>query len=91
MPTHQKAMRTLRELYAAAGRFDELEALYRGQGQWEELCEILTSVAERVPATERASMRLYTRVAEIAQHELQVARARGQGLRAHPGHRCREP
>ncbi len=69
MPSHIKAMRTLRELYAAAARYDELEALYRGQGQYEELCEILTSVAERVPeATEK--IRLYTRVAEIAQHEL---------------------
>src|SRR6185312_5273044 len=69
MPTHGKAMRTLRELYAAAGRYAELEALYRGQGQYEELCEILTSVAERVPeASEK--IRLYMRVAEIAQHEL---------------------
>ena len=33
MPSHQKAMRTLRELYAEAGRYAELEALYRGQGQ----------------------------------------------------------
>ncbi|HEX4458684.1 MAG TPA: tetratricopeptide repeat protein, partial [Polyangia bacterium] len=69
MPSHTKAMRTLRELYAAAGRFGELEALYAGHGQFEELCEILTSVAERAqdPA-ER--MRLYTRVAEIAQQQL---------------------
>ena len=69
MPSHQKATRTLRELYAAAGRYGELEALYRDQGQYEELCEILTSVAERVPAPEE-KIRLYTRVAEIAQHEL---------------------
>ena len=69
MPSHQKATRTLRELYAAAGRYAELEALYRGQGQYEELCEILTSVAERVQEpTEK--IRLYLRVAEIAQHEL---------------------
>ncbi|MCA1663705.1 MAG: hypothetical protein LC659_05470, partial [Myxococcales bacterium] len=72
MPSHQKAMRTLRELYAAAGRYGELEALYRGQGQYEELCEILTSVAERLPGPDQNSekSRLYTRVAEIAQHEL---------------------
>ncbi|MDB4968610.1 MAG: repeat-containing protein, partial [Myxococcales bacterium] len=69
MPTHAKAMRTLRELYAAAGRYGELETLYRAQGQYEELCEILTSVAERLAdATEK--IRLYTRVADIAQHEL---------------------
>ncbi|HEY2747131.1 MAG TPA: hypothetical protein VGL86_21055, partial [Polyangia bacterium] len=71
MPSHQKAMRTLRELYAAAGRYAELESLYRDQGQYEELCEILTSVAERLPAEQNSErIRLYTRVAEIAQHEL---------------------
>ena len=72
MPSHQKAMRTLRELFAAAGRYRELEELYREQGQYEELCEILTSVAERVPAPDESGekIRLYLRVAEIAQHEL---------------------
>jgi hypothetical protein len=38
-PSHQKAMRTLRELYGQAGQYDELETLYGQQAQWDELCE----------------------------------------------------
>src|SRR5207248_4611717 len=71
LPTHQKAMRTLRELYAAAGRYAELEKLYAGQGQWDELCEILSSVADRV-ADPAEKIRLYSRVADIAQHQLKA-------------------
>src|SRR5262249_19146801 len=59
MPTHTKAVRTLRELYAAAGRYRELEALYASHGQYEELCEVLTSVAERVPDSAQ-KIKLYT-------------------------------
>ncbi len=70
-PSHQKAMRTLRELYAQGGRFAELEKLYAEQGQWEELCEVLLSVAERV-ADNALKLQLYFRVAEIAQRELKA-------------------
>jgi tetratricopeptide (TPR) repeat protein len=69
LPTHQKAVRTLRELFAQGGRFDELEKLYAEGGQWEELCEVLSAVAERLnDANER--VRLYMRVAELAQTRL---------------------
>src|SRR5260370_39204698 len=47
MPTHQKAMRTLRELFAQGGRFADLENLYGENNQVDELCEGLTSVAEQ--------------------------------------------
>lgn len=69
MPSHPKAMRTLRELFAQLGRFDELERLYGEQGQWEELCEVLQSVAERLPDLAQR-LGLYTRVAEVAAREL---------------------
>src|SRR6202012_4411094 len=42
-----------------------------GQGQFEELCEILTSVAERA-AEPAESMTLYSRVAATAQEQLKA-------------------
>jgi tetratricopeptide (TPR) repeat protein len=68
-PTHQKAMRTLRELYGQAGQYDELERLYGEQGQWEELYEVLLGLAERaeVPATK---IDLYLRAARVAHKDL---------------------
>ncbi|HEY7956264.1 MAG TPA: tetratricopeptide repeat protein, partial [Polyangia bacterium] len=73
LPTHAKALRTLRELFAQGGRFDDLERLYAESGQWEELCEVLHGVAERLASGEDAQrIRLYTRVAEVAARELKT-------------------
>ena len=68
-PTHQKAMRTLRELYGQAGQYEELEKLYGQQAQWDELCEVLLSLAER---TDKSDTRidLYLRAARVARLEL---------------------
>jgi len=69
MPTHPKAMRTLRELFAQGQRWADLEQLYGSQGQWEELCEVLLSAAERVSdGAKRVS--LYAKVAEVAEQKL---------------------
>ncbi|MBI5479943.1 MAG: hypothetical protein HY906_13845, partial [Deltaproteobacteria bacterium] len=46
-PNHPKALRVLRELYAQAGQFEELEALFAGSGAWEELVDTLHQVADR--------------------------------------------
>jgi tetratricopeptide (TPR) repeat protein len=71
MPGHPKAMRTLRELYAQGQHWDELEALYGGQGHWEELCEVLLTATERISSmTAEQKIALYLRVAEIAQRQL---------------------
>ena len=68
-PTHQKAMRTLRELYGQAGQYDELERLYGQQGQWEELCEVLLGLAERADKPE-VKIDLYLRAARVARDDL---------------------
>ncbi|MSP60174.1 MAG: tetratricopeptide repeat protein [Myxococcales bacterium] len=73
-PNQQKAVRVLRELFAQAGDFERLEALYAEHGQWEELCETLLTVAERTPSPagdNALKIRIYQRVAEIAQRQLQ--------------------
>ncbi len=71
MPSHPKAMRTLRELFAQGQRFDELEKLYGENGQWEELCEVLLGAAERITEAPR-KIALYSRVAEIALTQLKA-------------------
>ncbi len=68
-PTHQKAMRTLRELYGQAGQYDELEKLYGQQAQWDELYEVLLGIAEK---ENKADLRIdiYLRAARVASLEL---------------------
>jgi tetratricopeptide (TPR) repeat protein len=68
-PTHQKAMRTLRELYGLAGQYDELERLYGQLGQYDELCDVLMGLAERAPRPEE-KLDVYARVARIAEDQL---------------------
>ena len=68
-PSHQKAMRTLRELYGQAGQYDELETLYGQQAQWDELCEVLLTLAERVESS-ATKIDLYLRAAKVAKTDL---------------------
>ena len=72
MPSHQKAMRTLRELYGQAGQYDELEKLYGQQGQWDELYEVLLGLAERADKAE-TRIDLYLRAARVGRQELASA------------------
>jgi tetratricopeptide (TPR) repeat protein len=69
VPGHTKVVRTLRELYAQSGRFEELERLYAEQGNWEELCDALYAIAERTSAVAER-LALYVRVAKIAHDQL---------------------
>ncbi len=69
MPTHARAVRVLRELFAQAGDFARLEALYAENKQWDELAETLLAVSEKA-ADPAQKIKLYSRVAEIAQREL---------------------
>ena len=68
-PTHQKAMRTLRELYGQAGQYDELERLYGQQAQWDELYEVLLALAERAEQSP-TRIDLYLRAARVAKSQL---------------------
>src|SRR5262249_28573138 len=63
-PGHQKAQRTLRELYAQQGDFGELERLYAETGQWEELAETLLAFVDRAQDTQ-ARLTLLGRIASI--------------------------
>jgi golgin subfamily B member 1 len=70
-PAHPKAMRVLRELYAQAGQFEELEALFAGSGSWEELVDTLHQVADRNddPAVK---LRLFGRIAQVCGEKLKA-------------------
>ena len=65
-PNHAKALRTLRELYAMAGDFAGLEALYAKLGQEDELVEALLAIADRIDA-KSARLPLVERAAQLAQ------------------------
>jgi tetratricopeptide (TPR) repeat protein len=64
-----RVLRALRDAYTQLGDFDSLEELYAGRGAWEELCEVLSQVAERT--TDNAlRVRLLGRVADVARGKL---------------------
>jgi len=64
-----RVLRALRDAYTQMGDFDSLEALYAGRGAWEELCDVLSQVAERT--TDMAlRARLLGRVADVARDKL---------------------
>ena len=82
-PTHQKAMRTLRELYGQAGQYDELERLYGQQAQWDELYEVLLTLAERAEQSP-TRIDLYLRAAASTRGNGAVADLSGDGEVAAP-------
>ncbi|MBK9031624.1 MAG: tetratricopeptide repeat protein [Myxococcales bacterium] len=73
-PTHAKALRTLRELYAAAGDWDGLERLYGGLGQWDELVDALIGLGDRADDRD-ARLALVRRAAAIATARQEPERA----------------
>jgi tetratricopeptide (TPR) repeat protein len=68
-PQNARATRALREIYAQSGDFSSLEALYVEQGAFTDLCDQLTSLADRT-ADMTARTRLLERVAAVAQEKL---------------------
>ena len=60
-----RVLRALRDAYTQLGDFDSLETLYSGRGAWEELCDVLSQVAERT-SDMALRTRLLGRVAEVA-------------------------
>ncbi|NVB42031.1 tetratricopeptide repeat protein [Pseudenhygromyxa sp. WMMC2535] len=69
VPGHDKALRTLRDAYVAAGMWDELTELYVAQGRVSDLVDALQSAADRVSATEER-VDLYRRVAQLCRERL---------------------
>ena len=68
-PKNARAARALREIYAQAGDYTALESLYAEHGAFGDLCDQLTSLADRT-ADMAARTRLLERVALIAQEKL---------------------
>jgi golgin subfamily B member 1 len=68
-PENPRVLRALREIHAASGDFEALEALYVKRGAWEELYEALTAVAERTRELP-TQVRLLTRAAGVAEDDL---------------------
>jgi tetratricopeptide (TPR) repeat protein len=68
-PQNARATRALREIYAQSGDYASLEALYAAQGAYGDLCDQLTSLADRT-ADMGARTRLLERVATLAQEKL---------------------
>ncbi len=64
-----RVLRALRDAYTEMGDFDSLEALYSSRGAWEELCEVLSQVAERT-SDMAVRTRLLGRVADAARGKL---------------------
>ena len=85
-PSHEGAAHAARAV-RGGGRFAELEALYAGRASRRSCARSCSSVAERVRRrAERARCGSTARRRDRAARA-QVARARGQGVRAHPGDR----
>jgi tetratricopeptide (TPR) repeat protein len=88
-PGHSRALRTLREIYAAGGSYQALEKLYADLGQWSELVDAFQAIADRL---DRPDLRLYLleRSAAIAAERFdkpdRVARAYERLLSVAPNH-----
>ncbi len=68
-PQNARAQRALREIYAQSGDFAALEAMYVEQGAFSDLCDQLTSLADRT-ADMAARTRLLERVASLSVEKL---------------------
>ncbi|MDB4981699.1 MAG: repeat-containing protein, partial [Myxococcales bacterium] len=64
-PQNPRAARALREIYAQSGDIASLEAMYVEQGAFTDLCDQLTSLADRT-ADVAARTRLLERVADLS-------------------------
>jgi tetratricopeptide (TPR) repeat protein len=68
-PQNARAQRALREIYAQSGDFAALEQMYVEQGAFTDLCDQLTSLADRT-ADVAARTRLLERVAALSLEKL---------------------
>ncbi len=88
-PGHGRATRTLRDLYAAARDFDALERLYAAGGQWDELVDVLSNVADRIDEKDAKLAVLERAAATAAAHSQskdRMARAWERVLAVAPDH-----
>ncbi len=79
-PSHARALRTLRELYATAGDFAGLERLYKQLGQEDDLVDALLGIADRLDVKAQR-LPLVERAAQLAQQQAEAIAETG----ANPG------
>jgi tetratricopeptide (TPR) repeat protein len=68
-PENPRVLRALREAYSQVGDVDALESLYAVRNAWDDLCDVLSGLAERT-ADMRLRVRAFERVADIARNRL---------------------
>ncbi len=68
-PENPRVLRALREAYAQLGNIVALESLFSARHAWDELCDVLSGVAERT-SDMGLRTRAFERVADIARNHL---------------------
>ncbi len=68
-PENPRVLRALREAYSQTGDIDALESLYSARHAWDDLCDVLSGLAERT-SDMRLRTRAFERVADIARNRL---------------------
>jgi len=68
-PENPRVLRALREAYSQVGDVDALESLYSVRNAWDDLCDVLSGLAERTTDM-RLRVRAFERVADIARNRL---------------------
>ena len=68
-PENPRVLRALREAYSQVGDIDALESLYSVRNAWDDLCDVLSGLAERT-ADMRLRVHAFERVADIARNRL---------------------
>ncbi len=69
LPGHDRAIRRLRDAYVSEARWDDLQALFAGQGRLPDVVEVLQGAADRLADT-TARVVLYRRVAALCRDAL---------------------
>jgi golgin subfamily B member 1 len=68
-PENPRVLRALREAYSQTGDIEALESLYSVRHAWDDLCDVLSGLAERT-ADMHLRTRAFERVADIARNRL---------------------
>ena len=68
-PENPRVLRALREAYSQTGDIDALESLYSVRHAWDDLCDVLSGLAERTTDMGLRT-RAFERVADIARNRL---------------------
>jgi tetratricopeptide (TPR) repeat protein len=90
-PENPRVLRALREAYSQTGDVDALESLYSTRHAWDDLCDVLSGLAERT-SDMQVRTRAFERVADIARNRLgqteRVIKAYEGILATDPGNRA---